>query len=61
MNFEHFDFELEKHGIVGQTIGFSDRDLREPKQGHNCVNLPRIYTENRDPKSLNGPYRYLVP
>ena len=40
---------------------FRDRDLRAQKQGHNCVNLPIIYTENRDPKSLNGPYRYLIP
>ena len=48
------DFELKKHGIVGKTIGFRDRDLRAQKQGHNCVNLPQIYTENRDPKSLKG-------
>ena len=40
---------------------FRDRDLRAQKQGHNCVNLPRINTEKSDPKSLNGPYRYLVP
>ena len=55
------DFELKKHGIVGKAIGFRDRDLRAPKQGHNCVNLPQIYTEIRDQKSLKGPYRYLVP
>ena len=35
--------------------------IHKQKQGHNCVNLPQIYTENRDPKILRGPYRYLVP
>ena len=43
------DFELSTWNC-GQNYWVWDRDLRAQKQGHNGMNLPRIYTENRDPE-----------